>query len=205
MDSHIDLELHEITIITRNCYQLFCLYFQLNQATHFLDGSQIYGSSNHRNRLLRGTEGYYKTSNINNKEYLPLSPNPTEDCMVSANNSLCFISGDPRVNFEPQITVMHTLWAREHNRLVDELRRLNNRHWNDDDLYEEARRIVIAMMQHITYSEWVRNVLGGYIFNLIFLIFPYSTLSNASPHTLKQTENVYHQNCSIGVGQVGFV
>lgn len=55
---------------------------------------------------------------------------------------------------------MHTLWAREHNRLVDGLRMLNNTRWTDDDIYEEARRIVIAMIQHITYDEWASIILG---------------------------------------------
>lgn len=134
----------------------------MNQATHYLDGSQLYGSSVAKNLALRGLRGRYKTSQINGKEFLPLSENPAEDCLVKNNESLCFLSGDPRVNFEPQMTVMHTLWMREHNRLVDELRTLNNTRWNDDDLYEEARRIVIALMQHITYDEWVKNVLGKY-------------------------------------------
>lgn len=61
------------------------------------------------------------------------------------------------------MAAVHTLWAREHNRLVDGLRNLNNTQWTDDDVYQEARRIVIAMMQHITYNEWVNNVLGEFV------------------------------------------
>lgn len=133
----------------------------MNQATHYLDASQIYGSSYNRNHKLRDfSSGKYKMQVINNKNYLPLSSKPTEDCLYTSNNYLCFTSGDPRVNFEPQVTVMHTLWAREHNRIVKELTRLNNSHWNKDDLFEEARRIVIAEIQHITYNEWAKEVLG---------------------------------------------
>ncbi|ROT69526.1 hypothetical protein C7M84_012293 [Penaeus vannamei] len=54
---------------------------------------------------------------------------------------------------------MHTIWLREHNRLVTELADVNP-HWNDDRLFFEARKIVGAQMQKITYGEWLPTVLG---------------------------------------------
>ena len=46
----------------------------------------------------------------------------------------------------PEFTSMHTLFVREHNRLAKELKRLNA-HWNGEMLYQEARKIVGAMVQ----------------------------------------------------------
>lgn len=63
------------------------------------------------------------------------------------------------MNIEPQLAVIHTVWHREHNRVADTLARLNQ-DWSDEVLYQEARRIVIAKIQHITYKEWLPILLG---------------------------------------------
>ena len=74
---------------------------------------------------------------------------------MSNKYSILFFSlkGDSRANEQPGLTAFHTVWVREHNRLAKELSYLNP-HCDDERLYQEARKINIAEMQHITYNEW---------------------------------------------------
>ena len=70
-----------------------------------------------------------------------------------------YVLGDVRANEQLNLLVMHTIWMNEHNRVADELAR-KHRSWNDEKLFQEARRIVIAEYQHIIYSEWLPKIIG---------------------------------------------
>ncbi|KAK5650907.1 hypothetical protein RI129_001936 [Pyrocoelia pectoralis] len=134
---------------------------QLNQATHCLDGSHIYGVDNAKlNQLRQFRNGLLRYSGTSSRMFLPKSSHPMNDCQYDDQNGTCYISGDTRVNMVPQLTLLHTLWLREHNRLATKLKWINA-HWNDEKLFQEARRIVIATVQHITYGEWLPIILGS--------------------------------------------
>ncbi|XP_025190404.1 peroxidase-like [Melanaphis sacchari] len=140
---------------------------QMNQATHYLDGSMIYGTSAKHTWSLRSKTGgqllsdegcVHKTKgNPLQPQYMPLEDIDYNKCQYGTGT--CYRSGDDRVNGLPQLTVMHTLWMREHNRLAKTLSYLNP-HWDDDRIFQEARKIVIASIQHITYAEWLPTLLG---------------------------------------------
>ncbi|CAH0399183.1 unnamed protein product [Chilo suppressalis] len=133
---------------------------QMNQATHFLDGSHIYGSNSRDAAALREkTGGLLKTSSFEDEELLPLSTNPTEKCLVGSSSETCFNAGDVRANMHPWLTGLHALWVREHNRIARLLATLNPG-WNSDKLYHEARRVVVAELQHITYKQWLPALTG---------------------------------------------
>ena len=70
-----------------------------------------------------------------------------------------FPSGDSRVNENVALTSMHTIWTREHNRIEEQLH-LINPHWDGERLFQETRRIVIALFQHVISNEFLPTVLG---------------------------------------------
>lgn len=67
--------------------------------------------------------------------------------------------GDGRTNQIISLITLQIVFAREHNRLADELAELNPAA-SDEWLYQEARRIVIAELQHITYNEYLPAIIG---------------------------------------------
>ncbi|XP_008933585.1 PREDICTED: lactoperoxidase-like, partial [Merops nubicus] len=67
--------------------------------------------------------------------------------------------GDKRVTENLGLSALHTLFLREHNRLVTELRKLNP-HWDGEKLYQEGRKIVVAINQIITYRDYLPLLLA---------------------------------------------
>ncbi|XP_053698672.1 myeloperoxidase [Sabethes cyaneus] len=137
---------------------------QLNQATAFIDGSVVYGSDDEKMTQLRsGTEGKLRMfTTPDSRELLPISTDKNDGCNEDEMNAIgkyCFESGDPRANENLHLTSMHLIWARHHNSLATELKKVNP-DWDDEHLFQETRRILGAQMQHITYNEFLPVIFG---------------------------------------------
>uniref|UniRef100_A0A182P440 Chorion peroxidase n=1 Tax=Anopheles epiroticus TaxID=199890 RepID=A0A182P440_9DIPT len=130
---------------------------QVDRVTHFIDGSTVYGSNDALAASLRTFEGgRMRNSFPSGEELLPFTRNRAA-CEPWAR--ACFQSGDDRTNQIVSLTTMHTLFLREHNRVAAGLAALNQ-HWDDERLYHEARRIVVAELQRIMYNEYVPAIVG---------------------------------------------
>ncbi len=131
----------------------------INTITHWLDGSMVYGSNAARETALRDIGGKLK---VGAGDLLPLNtfglPNGNLPAGGPPAESL-FIAGDVRVNENPALAAIHTIFVREHNRIVDELATANPA-WNGETLYLEAKARVEAEIQSITYNEWLPIILG---------------------------------------------
>lgn len=94
------------------------------------------------------------------KDLLPLKLDfPDEGCTRPNKSMFCFDAGEIRVNEQLVLACMHTLLARNHNHLATQLAAVNP-HWDDETLFQEARRINIAIIQQITYNEFLPILLG---------------------------------------------
>ncbi|XP_065216413.1 peroxidase-like isoform X2 [Planococcus citri] len=134
---------------------------QVSGVSHFLDGSVIYSSTKDTSNSLRLFRGGLLKSQItqDGRAFLMNTQRPTQVCNVPNDSEVCYVAGDGRVNQNTEIAVSQVMFMRLHNLLATELSRLNP-NWSDEILFQEARRIVIAVLQHVTYNEYLPVLLG---------------------------------------------
>jgi len=147
----------------------------VNRNTHYIDGSMIYGSDKETASGLRAFRGGLLKTSGTGKGDLPFSN------MRNRRGDLLFMAGDMRVNENAGLTVMHTLFLREHNRIAKQLS-LINPCWDDEKLYQEARKIVGAIIQIITYKEYLPALYGNKWFR--FYIGDHRSYSKYSTPTI---------------------
>nr|WOJ52299.1 peroxidase-like protein 2 [Halisarca dujardinii] len=133
---------------------------QINQITSYVDAGMVYGGPDPKEPLFWKTLADLNTGKMivqKSSSGTDLPPNAT----VKANKCVggCFQLGDTRANEVTGLTALHTIFLREHNRLVDELAAINPL-WSPTELYLTARKIVAAQIQRISYAEFLPLLLG---------------------------------------------
>ncbi|HEU4731153.1 MAG TPA: peroxidase family protein [Kofleriaceae bacterium] len=137
---------------------------QINELTAYIDGSNIYGADDQRAAWLRsGTGGKLKVTHTTVGDLAPFNDgtqgNAGSPERPDPSTSL-FVAGDIRINEQPTLACMHILFIREHNWQADRIA-ANHPSWTDDQIFQAARRIVIAELQHITIDEFVPALFGN--------------------------------------------
>uniref|UniRef100_A0A0K0DK65 Animal hem peroxidase n=1 Tax=Angiostrongylus cantonensis TaxID=6313 RepID=A0A0K0DK65_ANGCA len=124
----------------------------------YIDASPIYGSSVHDSAKFRqGNTGFLKLPSFNGMQMLPFDQSK---CKSRRECTVIFTAGDSRVNLFVGLSAWHTIFTREHNRIVVTLTHLNP-DWDGERLFHEARKIVGAEVQAIVYREWLPKILGA--------------------------------------------
>ena len=138
----------------------------INDITSYIDASMVYGSNAATAAAVRlFSNGLLRTGSDGRS--LPIDDRGIVAC---PNRQDCFLCGDVRCNEQISLSIMHTIWLREHNRIAGQLGNINPQ-WDDERIYQEARKIVGAMIQKITYIDYLPKILGPTGFN--FFIGPY--------------------------------
>ena len=128
---------------------------QVNTLSSFIDASQVYGVTQSRDDWLRQgarlllPDGYLPFADARGD----VSAAPPMDLMgrLTGMPQNAAVAGDVRANENIALTSIHTLFAREHNRIVDQLPDSLTR----DAKFQIARRVVGAEIEFITYNEFL--------------------------------------------------
>ncbi|HJL59537.1 MAG TPA: peroxidase family protein [Candidatus Thalassarchaeaceae archaeon] len=132
-----------------------------NEVSSWIDGSSIYGHSVASQDVLRtGEGGLMKVTDWQGHDMIPAFDYegfvPTWDGSRTHAN-LQFVLGDGRNLDHIGISSLHLLFLLEHNRLADAFQK-RNPDWSDEQLFQKARKLVIAQIQVITYSEYLPSL-----------------------------------------------
>ncbi len=132
-----------------------------NQASVWIDASSIYGQNEETNNWMRyGDGGRVIVTDWEGSDMIPAfdSNGFVNDWDgTSSHINIQFGVADNRNLENIGLSSMHLLFLREHNRLADALQE-RNPDWTDEQIFQRARKLVIAQIQVITYSEYLPSI-----------------------------------------------
>lgn len=137
---------------------------QINELTGYLDASFLYGSDDARATALRSlVGGKMKVTPTSFGDLAPFNDGTVGNAGSPERPDLSttlFIAGDIRINEQPTLACMHILFIREHNFQAAKIAKANPS-FTDEQIFQAARRIVIAEMERITIDEFVPALFGN--------------------------------------------
>ena len=110
---------------------------QVNQNTAFIDGSNVYGNDKCDAMDLRElVDGRLNTTLPHHGRGKHLLPKTKDNLECKAESGFCFKGGDSRASEQPALAATHTIFLREHNRLVAKLK-VRSSHYYQNRLYSD--------------------------------------------------------------------
>ncbi|XP_046388414.1 chorion peroxidase-like [Ischnura elegans] len=140
---------------------------QVNLIPSYLDLSQVYGSRSKEVKLLRTfKKGQLRTKYVRHqhhpkayRQFLPNVYDAREVCGAPAKNDPCYFSPNTQVNKLITLAALQTIFVRQHNRIARRLRKRNPT-WEDEDLFQQARKILTGIYHNIIYNHWLPLLIG---------------------------------------------
>ena len=130
-----------------------------NENTAFIDASFLYGSDKQSADLLRTFEsGTLRSFHDTRHRMYPPTPKDIDNTKTVPVSGCCDM-GDRRGDNHSAFLMILTVFLRMHNRIAVSLSHMHPE-WNDDWVFQETKKIVIAIHQNIVYAEWLDLLLG---------------------------------------------
>jgi Animal haem peroxidase len=119
----------------------------INEKVHAWVQGHMYGNNEAEMRRLRTNDGYGAKMVLDDEGLLPEDPSrPGVDLTGFSSN------------YNPYLSFLHWLFAKEHNAIVDYMRSFHP-DWDEETLFQSARKINCAQIARIHTVEWTEDLL----------------------------------------------
>ncbi|XP_063782342.1 dual oxidase 2-like [Pseudophryne corroboree] len=141
---------------------------QINSVTAWIDGSSIYGSSHSWSDALRSFSGGKLAYNNDflppySTNGLPMLKVPDPSTGQTGDQGI-YSFGNAMANESPFLQAESLVWFWYHNYMAQKFAE-SNPEWSDEDLFQSARKWVIAVFQNIVFYEWLPTFLSREVSN----------------------------------------
>lgn len=119
----------------------------VNEKVHAWVQGHMYGNNEAEMRRLRTNDGYGAKMALDDEGLLPEDPSRPGIDLTGFSN-----------NYNPYLSFLHWLFAKEHNAIVDYIRSFHP-DWDEETLFQSARKINCAQIARIHTVEWTEDLL----------------------------------------------